>query len=235
MANSAGGDPLWLKILIAGLPSVVALVVVWLGNRQSGRNSTATLDMAAANAKKAINQKANELQIERIERWLADFFGPFMQLSEENKRIADILRSRQSDSNFRTLRALLDPAWRKSATATDLKLISRIVSTGVALRTLIRKKAGPTGPALSRYLSRAAAHFTILEMAEAGALTDQTRDFKAYVYPRQLDRVLELERDRLEARREELLSDLSQQHPPAPALVIPPELALEGEDAAAIA
>jgi hypothetical protein len=227
VSSVTGGDPLWLKILIAALPSFVALLVVWLGNRQSGRNSAAALGMAADNTRVAINQKANEMQIERIDRWLSEFFGPFMQLSEENKLIAGILRSRQPDPSFRTLRALLDPEWKKSASATDLSLIDRIVSTGVALRTLIRERAGPTGAALSPYLARAAAHFTILELANAGALGERTEDFSQYVYPRQLDAVLNLERDRLEARRDELLSNLSERHSAAPELVIPAELALD--------
>jgi hypothetical protein len=231
IANAESGSPAWLTALLAALPALVALVgsliVVYLGNRQSGKNSAASLGLAATNTQAAINQRANELEVARIDQWLATFFGSFMQLSEENKRIAELLRARQPDPSFRTLRALLDPEWRKSASETDLNLISRIVATGIALRTLIREKAGPTSPALSKYLARAAAHFTILELADAGALTEPTDDFDQYVYPRQLDAVLGLERDRLEARRDQLLSDLAVRHAPAPALVIPPELELK--------
>jgi len=231
IANASPSGPTWLSTLLSALPAVVALIgsliVVRLGNRQSEKNTMAALNVAATNAQVAINQKANELEIGRIEKWLSDFFGPFMQLSEENKRIAGLLRSRQTDPSFRTLRALLDPEWKKSASKTDLNLINRIVGTGIALRTLIREKAGPTSPALSEYLSRAAAHFTILELADAGALTERTEDFDQYVYPRQLDAVLNLERERLEARRDMLLSNLAERHAAAPALVIPPELALD--------
>jgi hypothetical protein len=152
-----------------------------------------------------------------------------MQLSEENKRIAELLRSRQPDPSFRTLRALLDPEWKSSASETDLNLINRIVSTGIALRTLIREKAGPTSAALSEYLSHAAAHFTILELADAGALTERTGEFDQYVYPRQLDSVLILERERVEARRDELLSNLAERHDAPQTLSIPSELALEGK------
>lgn len=229
--KNVGSGPTTTSAFISALPAVIALVgsflVVFLGNRQSQKNTRATLDMAVTNAKASINQKANEIEIGRIEKWLSDFFGPFMQLSEENKRIAELLRSRQPDPDFRTLRALLDPKWKKSASATDRNLIRRIVDTGIQLRTLIRERAGPTGAALSPYLSRAAAHFTILELAELGALTERTDDFEHYVYPRQLDAVLNLERERLEARRDSLLSELATQHPAAPALIIPPELALD--------
>lgn len=229
--SSAGNRPTIFGAFIGALPAIIAvigsLIVVYLGNRQSGKNSSALLNLTAANTKAGVNQRANELEIERIDHSLATFFGPFMQLSEENKLIAELLRSRQPDPSFRTLRALLDPDWRKSASDTDLNLINRIVATGTALRTLIREQAGPTSPAVSDYLARAAAHFTILELADAGALAERTEDFDQHVYPRQLDPVLKLERERLEARRDALLSDLSSQHAAAPALVIPPELALD--------
>lgn len=236
--NVGHGTPGWLTALISVVPALIALIgsliVVSRSNRQSEKNSLAAIELASNNAQAAVNQKANELEIARIEHWLGTFFGPFMQLSEENKRIADLLRARQSDPDFRTLKALLDPEWKRSASETDLNLISRIVGNGVQLRTLIREKAGPTAPALSAYLSRAAAHFSILELADAGALTEETGDFDLYVYPRQLDPVLKLERDRLEARRDVLLSGLSERHVAAPALEIPANLALDhGPGAAA--
>jgi hypothetical protein len=225
-----------MSALIAGLPAAIALfgglLVVNRSNRQSEKNTKAATDLAVANAQAATNQKTNELEIGRIERWLSEFYGPFMQLSEENRRIAEVLRARQSDPEFRTLRALLDPQWRKSASKTDLNLINRIVANGIALRTLIRDKGGPVSPALSDYLATAAAHFTILELADAGAITQSTGDFDQYVYPRQLDPVLKLERNRLEARRDVLLNGLSERHPAAPPLVIPAEHALHASTAA---
>lgn len=230
--ESAGpSTPGLLTALISlGAPLIAligSLIVVSRSNRQSEKNSLAAIDLASNNVQAAVNQKANELEIARIEQWLGTFFGPFMQLSEENKRIADLLRARQPDPEFRTLKALLDPEWKRSASKTDLSLISRIVGNGVQLRTLIREKAGPTAPALSDYLARAAAHFSILELADAGALAGQTGDFDLYVYPRQLDPVLKLERDRLETRRDALLSGLSERHAAAPPLEIPPNLALD--------
>ena len=233
IANASPAPPMSPWTMLSSLAPVIALIgsliVVYIGNRQSAKNTSAALNSTAANAQAAINQKANELEVQRIERWLTEFFGPFMQLSEENKRIAELLRSRQPDPSFRTLRALLDLKWKKSASGTDLNLISRIVGTGMVLRTLIREKAGPTSPALSQYLSRAAAHWTILELADAGALTERTQDFEDYVYPRELDPVLNLERERLESRRDQLLTDLSKRHPAPQALVIPADLALDDE------
>lgn len=228
--TSTNGGVSLLSALIVTLPALIALfaslLVVRRSNQQSEKNSVAAINLASANAKAAVNQKANELEIARIDDWLATFFGPFMQLSGENKKIADLLRSRQADPNFRTLKALLDPEWKKTASATDLNLINRIVANGIQLRQLIREKAGATGPELTPYLSHAAAHFSLLELADAGALTDQTGDFHENVYPRQLDPVLQLERQRLEQRRHDLLGALSERHAVAPPLEIPLELAL---------
>ena len=227
-ANSGVG---LLGAFIAALPALIALIgsliVVSRSNRQSEKNSLAAINLAASSAQAAVNQKANEVEIARIEQRLADFFGPFMQLSAENKRLADVLRSRQHDPEFRTLRALLNAEWRKTASQTDLNLISRIVDNGRALRALIREKAGPVDPALAPYLGQAAAHFSILELAEAGALTDAPESFEAYVYPRPLDAVIELELRRLIDRRDLLLADLAVRPPQASPLVIPNGLALE--------
>lgn len=231
--NVGGGTPAWFPALITGigalLTSLIALTATLMAvaksNRQNADNTKRAIEAAAANAQMAINQKANELEIAAIEQRLSSFFGPFMQLSAENKRLAVLLRARQPDANFRTLRALLDQEWKPSAT--DQQLLDKVVENGLTLRGLIREKAGPVSPTLMPYLSRASAHFTILALAHARALTEKTEDFADYVYPRQLDGVLELECQRLVARRDALRGDLSKQHAPATDLIIPDELALD--------
>lgn len=232
--SQGGGSPSWTPALITALGSLAAslialftaLAAVRKGNEQSGENTRQSIAMTERNAQAVINQRSNELEIATIEDRLSNFFGPFMQLSEENKRLAGLLRNRQDDPDFRTLTALLDPRWREAASPTDLNLVKQIVANGVTLRSLIREKAGPVSPVLVPYLSQASAHFTILELAHDGQLSDVTDDFIAYVYPRQLDRVLELECDRLVTRRDALRADLSARHPTAPDLVLPSDLAL---------
>lgn len=233
--TQGGGAPEWTPALITALGSLAAslialftaLAAVRRSNEQSATNTRQSIEMTERNTQAAINQRSNELEIATIEERLLKFFGPFMQLSEENKRLAGLLRNRQPDADFRTLKALLDPAWKKAASRTDLNLVRQIVANGVKLRTLIRESAGPVNWVLMPYLSRASAHFTILELAHEGQLTEQTEDFVAYVYPRQLDKVLELECDRLVKRRDTLRADLSTRHAAAPDLTVPPEFALD--------
>lgn len=228
-----GGTPAWFPALITGigalLTSLIALIATLLAvrksNAQNAANTTSAIEAAATNAQNAVNQKANELEIAAIEQRLSSFFGPFMQLSAENKRLADLLRARQPTHDFRTLRALLDSEWKPSTT--DKQLLDKIVENGLKLRRLIRENAGPVSAVLMPYLSRASAHFTILELAHARSLTEKTEEFAAYVYPRQLDGVLGLECCRLVERRDALRADLSKQHPAAADLDIPANLALD--------
>jgi hypothetical protein len=220
--NVGGGSPGWMPALITGLAalltSIIALIAtltaVGRTNRQNANNTTKALEKATENATLAINQKANELEIAALEKWLSEFFGPFIQLSQENKRLAELLRSRQGDDNFRTLKALLDSAWNRTANSTDLQLVDQIVRNGLLLRSLIRKKAGPVSPAVQEVLAKASAHFTILDMANRGLLTEKTESFGEYVYPRDLDGILDAERVRVESRRDLLRSNLSKAHPP---------------------
>lgn len=229
LIQNAGGSgfPSWATQLLAGLLTMFAtLFAVGMTNRQNAKNTEKTLTAASTNAQAAINQKANDLEIAALEGRLSTFFGPFLQLSEENKRLAQILHERQASPDFRTLTALLDPAWKKTASTTDKNLAEQLVANGVGLRKLIREQAGPVSSVLLPYLSKASAHFTILELAHVGKLVDGIDAFRDYVYPRELDEVLELERQRLENRRNALRAELAKQHGPIDYLVVPPHLTL---------
>jgi len=219
------GFPPWLATLLAGfLTTLAALYAVHRNNQQNAKINQASLAAAWKNAQAAINQKANELELVALEERLSSFFGPFLQLSEENKRLAQLLHERQDDPGFRTLTALLDPSWVEQASTTDKTLAKQIVENGIRLRTLIREKGGPAAPGLLTHLSKAGAHFTILELAHDGKLIEGTEQFSDYVYPRELDAVLELERQRLERRRDAIRADLAKHLDPIEELVIPPQL-----------
>jgi hypothetical protein len=223
--STGGGFPPWLATLIAGVFTTVAtLVAVNWTNRQNAKNNQASLDAAARNAQGETNQRANELEIAALEKRLSGFFGPFLQLSEENKRLAQLLHARQRSPDFRTLTALLDPSWLKTASTTDQTLVEKIVENGIRLRDLIREEGGPAAPAVLSWLSKASAHFTVLQLAHEGKLVDDTEQFREYVYPRELDEVLKLECDRLDRRRNVLRGDLATRHGPIEELAIPAHL-----------
>lgn len=67
-------------------------------------------------------------------------------------------------------------------------------------------------------LAKAAAHFSVLEMAANGQLENKPERFSSYVYPRELDVAINKEITRLNTRISELLNDPGLKHLPMKAL-----------------
>jgi hypothetical protein len=206
----------WESLLAPVISALTALAGAFIGGSIAQRSSAAT-----------INQKANEVEAKEIRTKLDTFYGPFVQRLEEGRLLANELRDRQPDKGtFRTLIKLLDPDWLKNASPADRTIVTEIVENGQSLIGLIRDKAGAVDPALSPYLARAATHFTVLKLAKDGALENDPTRFERYVFPKQLDEVLELEVTRLTGRANELQSKPTKAHGPMASLVIPKGLAL---------
>ncbi|MDQ2102535.1 hypothetical protein [Azospirillum isscasi] len=181
---------------------------------------------ASRNAKAAIIQKTNELEIEEIEKRIGDFIAPYEQLSLENLKLSRELKRRHGGNGFRTLSALLDPNWKTALSPGDRALVDAIVENGVALRRLILEHGGAVSTSIRPHLAAASMHFRMLALANAGSLDPDSKRYEAYVYPRQLDDVLARERKRLEARRELLRSKPDIAHAEIEELTIPQELTL---------
>lgn len=210
VAATQAATPVWVTPLITALAGLLGAVI-------GGH-------FATRNAKAGFVQKTNELEVASIDRRLGDFIGPFEQLSEENLKLAQELKRRQGDTTFRTLTALLDPQWKASLTPGDRALLDALIENGIALRTMILNNGGAVSPAIRPYTVAASMHFRMLALAYAGSLDPDPDRYASYVFPRQLDGVLALERTRLEARRELLRSSPETSHPPMGDLSIPPDL-----------
>ena len=192
IASAPVPSPLWTAALGALSALLGSLVGYWSTQRSS---------------QASIIQKTNELEIESIDRRLSEFVGPFMQLSAENKTLSLEMKRRHGSTNFRTLTALLTPGWRDGLSRGDANLLEVVVQNGVELRRLLMDKGSAlVSPQLIPYFSQASSHFRFLELAYKGSLDEDAARYEAYVYPRQLDRIMELELARLEARRELLRS-----------------------------
>jgi len=211
--SGSGLNPLWTAVLSAAA-ALLGAVVGYIGTTR--------------NARAAIIQKTNELEIESIERRLTEFVGPFLHLSEENKILAAELKRKQpGGADFRTLTALLTEGWLDSLSAGDRNLLDAVVANGRELRKLISEKGGSAvSLELMPYFSKASAHFRLLELAAYGSLDKDPARYSGYVYPRQLDGVMLEEQKRLHNRREKLRSQPGKQHAAMQALVIPPNLKL---------
>ena len=203
----------WAAVLAGILGSLVALIAVFW-NARASRETTA--------------QKANEVELEALQTKLDSFYGPYLQLSSTNKLIAaDLKKGRPEGAEMRVLLLLLDPAWKARFTPGEIALVEEILSIDAKLLELIQDKSGLVSAVVQPYLWRAASHFRIIRLASEGKLDNDPARFARYVYPRQLDDVIDLEIDRIHRRIELLRQAPTKLHPPSPDLSIPPDLNLD--------
>ena len=200
------------SIVTAGV-AIVALIIspimTWL-----------TLRAARRNAERAAWQKANELELEAIRERLDSFYGPFRTMSDVNRLMFRVLRSR-SNQNLVLMRDLFDPNFRSSLPTGEAALLAEVAANAKNLRAFIEKNIGMVDAKVMPYLSRAAAHYRMLELAYDGVLGTDPKPFKDFVFPAAIDTVLELEVGRLERRRALLMNKPYDAPPPSEELKIP--------------
>ncbi len=197
LEGKSAPNPIWTVALTSTFALAAALLGALVGFWSTQRSSRA-----------AIIQKTNELEIESLDRRLAEFVGPFLQLSEENRTLAEEMKRKYGGAKLRTLTAMLTPGWRETLSKGDAHLLEVVVGNGVDLRKLLMEKgAAAVSPELIPYFSKASSHFRFLELAYRGSLDMDPSKYEAYVYPRELDDIMRLESARLLARREKLRSE----------------------------
>ena len=175
------------------------------------------------NNKAAMWQKTNEIELKDIQEKLDRFFGPYLHMSEANKLLAIEFVTRQpKEPRFALIRHIFDKRWLAGLSAGDAGLIRVICENAERLEVFIRENTGLIDKKLLEYFSRASVHFRILSLAYKGELGSDPTNFIPYMYPIQLDYVLDLEIDRLETRCKVLRSNPASpgQIPP---LIIPDE------------
>ena len=204
--------PSWLTAVISGISGVLGALV---GGKYATRN-----------ARRALVQKTNELEIGSIDRRLSDFVAPFEQLSTENLLLARELKRKHGSEAFRTLPALLEPGWKDGLSPGDRALVDAVVDNGRKLREMILAHGGAVSSVIRPHLAAASTHFRMLDLAYKGSLDPDPKRYASYVYPRQLDGALALERQRLERRKEKLRSKPDEMHKAIPELALTPDLAL---------
>lgn len=196
------------------LSGIVSLAVTWLALFFGFRNTRST-----------IRQKANEAELAAIEAKLGAFYGPYLQRSQENQLLAAEFHSRQPEG-FRTLLSLLDPAWKRGLSPADRTIVAEIVANGSDLRSMIREHSGAVDRLVRPYLAFASVHFTMLMLADKGALDNDLDRFAPFVYPRSFDMVLQADMDRLSDRADLLRRQPHGEHPLLAPFVVPPRCEL---------
>ena len=200
------------SVITAGV-ALVALIIspitTWL-----------TLRAARRNTECAAWQKANELELETIRERLDGFYGPFRTMSDVNRLMFRVLRSR-SNHDLVLMRDLLDPNFRSGLPAGEAVLLAEVAANAKKLREFIENNIGMVDAKVMPYLSRAGAHYRMLELAYDGVLGTDPTAFKDFVFPATIDTVLQLEVERLERRRALLMSKPFEAPPPVEELQIP--------------
>jgi hypothetical protein len=106
--------------------------------------------------------------------------------------------------------------------------VAEVVANAKNLREFIAENAKMINAKVQPYLSRASAHYRILELTYEGKLGSEAKPFvDLYVFPVQIDDVLSLEVKRLERRKELLRSNPGKRVEPIEDLVIPENLKLK--------
>jgi hypothetical protein len=215
----------WVPVVGPLFSGLLAFLGAWFGLSIAKHNTLRTIETTQKASEASIWQKANESefkeQIEKLDR----FYGPFIHMSETNRLLALDFRSRQPEG-FRTLIAVFDRSWVDSLSSGDRKLLDEVCQNAAKLQKFIEERTGMVDEKVMPYLALAS-HFRILHLAYGGELGIDPTHFAHYVYPRQLDKVIQLEVDRLRRRCDFLRENPSAPPGPMPALQIPPELALD--------
>jgi hypothetical protein len=213
----------WAIILSPFISAIIGIAAL-IG---TVKNTKRQIESANTNAAAQRWKEANQKEIERLEAMLSTFHTPYLVRSEADKLMAEDLRDRMNDPNYRLLIKLFDPNWQKSLPSGDQALVDEICAAGQGLQKLIEEASGGVDPVLVEHLSRAITHFRILSLAHKQELGVDPKPFQRYVYPRQLDLALKVDRERVLSRLRTLRSAPSDDHGQIQALHLPVDARLD--------
>ncbi|MFC1976364.1 hypothetical protein ACFLXQ_08185 [Chloroflexota bacterium] len=145
--------------------------------------------------------KQREDERKEIYKKLNDFYGPVQQYLRKSEVLYKRFASTRPDG-FRTLVALLEG---EKFEGNDAVLLEQIIEIIVEVEKLILTQGGLIDDREIRDLfAKAGTHFRILQLAYHGKLKGDVERFEGYVYPRELNQVIEDEIQKRKARLDEL-------------------------------
>ena len=168
-------------------------------------------------------QKVNESELSEIRNKLDNFFGPFTSLSEINLHFYNDLRSRQAaPGTFVLLEKLFDRGWIDGLPEGDKALVEQICCRNAGkIEKLLMKNLNIVDESIQPYIARTLAHFRVIRLAHDGKPGDDSTSYKKYMYPYQVNKVIDLEIYRIRTRYDLLCAELTTRHPPISPLLIP--------------
>jgi hypothetical protein len=216
----------WIPVVGPLISGALAFLGAWLGLSIAQRSTARTIDSAQRINEASIWQKANESELKDLQNKLEGFYGPFMLMLKTNRLMAQDLRDRLGQE-YRLLLRVFDRAWLEALSPGDRKIVEEVCTKADQLEKFIASHVGVVDDKIAPYLARASAHFRILHLAHAGHLGTDPTPFTRYVFPKELDGVLELEVARLRRRCERLRTNPGSPPELAEPLVIPRDLELQ--------
>jgi hypothetical protein len=189
-------DPIIQLIsLIMGFSGVViAFITLYLNNLNNKRNSE--YNMAQ------LNEKKHEDERKEIYKKLNEFYGPYQQLLETSRLLYDDIFKSNKPDNWRTLIALLEG---EKLIGNDKEVYEQIMSITDELEVLRISKSGLVDDVvLQRLLAKAGTHYRIIKLAYNGKLTGEKNRFENYVYPKELNQMINEKIILLQGRLDEL-------------------------------
>ncbi len=195
---------------IAALADSVGSLAAMSGGEGSGVPFWATIPIALVSIvatylyqRRTIREKQREDRRKDIYRKLNEFYGPCAILLRESRMWHDLFKKNES---FRTLTRLLNA---EQYLGNDAVLLEEVMRTTARISELIVDKAGlveerESETDLVNLLSKARAHYRLLQLAYEKKLSMEADRFAEYVYPQDLDEAIISEKRRLEAERSQL-------------------------------
>lgn len=228
--DTGPGKPWWADAapaIAAAISGLVGLFGVFVAVSSGNRNALTAATATQRASEASLWQKANENELREHQSKLDKFYGPFLQKSLSNFLIASDLRARSGGvETYRLLVKLFDQEWKDGLSDGDRCLVALICDNAVELEKFIAANTGMVDSQITEYLARASAHYRIIYLAFKGKLGSDPAPFEKYTYPRELDRVLELEIARIHARCTVLRENPGSCPGLMPALLIPQNLKL---------
>jgi hypothetical protein len=153
--------------------------------------------------KRTLKQKQQEEERKAIHEKLNSFYGPLQRLRGKSKMLADIFKNAEyfngkTGDERRTLVVLLKG---HEFVGNDLQLLEEIIRIGRKSEILIMQKSGLVDDErVRKILDKAATHYTLIRLAKQKKLNQDVERFKEYVFPEEIDGILENEIKNLNMR-----------------------------------
>lgn len=112
----------WASPLMSLLSVLIALAAVIYGKRSNDK----TIAAAQRSTEVTLWQKANETELKDIQAQLDEFYGPYLQMSEANHLLAQELRARQPDEDYRMLVKVFDRDWLRQLSPADRTIVREV-------------------------------------------------------------------------------------------------------------